>query len=307
MSCVLVTGASGFIGSSLIKHLLNKGDKVVALDLKRAGEDRLPNDTNLHFEECDIFDLDIFKLICEKYKPNIIYHFAWIGVGSSVELRSNYDLQIKNATNTVELMKIADMFGCSKFICAGSIMEYESIEAVYTQESRPNSAYLYGVAKSLAHSVCKIVANELKIKLIWAMITNTYGVGESSPRLINSTIKNCIEENRLQFTEAKQRYDFIYIDDVVEAFYLLGLKGKENKHYLIGSGNPKELRCFLLSIVKICNEKLVPEFGALHYTGVNTPEEDFSIDEIRKDCGFEPKISFEEGILRTYNWFKSMY
>jgi UDP-glucose 4-epimerase len=135
------------------------------------------------------------------------------------------NVQVQNAMWTVACLRTAKAIGCKRFVCAGSIMEFEAHEAIYAQESKPGMPYLYGVGKVLAHELCKPIANQLGIDLVWAYITNAYGVGESSPRFINTTLRKINNYEKLEFTSGTQNYDFIYIDDVAEAFYLLGIKG----------------------------------------------------------------------------------
>ena len=125
------------------------------------------------------------------------YHFAWIG--SAGPLREDMDVQIKNATGTVELMKLAQECNIKKFICAGTIIEFDTFSAIYAQGNNPQMSYIYGMGKQLAHLLCKPIANKLGIDLIWAYITNEFGVGEKSPRLINSTIRKLLECVSLQF------------------------------------------------------------------------------------------------------------
>ena len=183
-------------------------------------------------------------------------------------------------------------------------MEFETNEAIYSQDTKPHMAYIYGVGKSLAHLICKPVANQIGIDLVWGYITNTFGVGELSPRLINSTIRKCINHESLDFTAGTQNYDFIYIDDVAKAFYLLGQKGKANKGYMIGSGQARPLKEYLSLLVKTCDKDAVPNFGNIPFTGVNQSLDTFSIKEIQNDCGFKPSVSFEEGVKRTLEWIK---
>ena len=304
MKCVVISGISGFVGSAVAKKLLNNNIVVIGLDIVEAGKERLPQHKNLIFYKCNIFNSAEVKQILKEYSFDTFYHFAWIG--SAGPLRSDYDTQIKNALCTMELMKLAKEFGCSKFVVSGTIMEFEAFEAIYSQESKPQTSYIYGVGKMLAHAICKPIANEIGIQLIWAYITNTFGVGESSPRLINSTIRKCINNEQLEFTAATQMYDFVYIDDVAEAFYLLGLNGKSNKGYVIGSGKATNLKHFLLKIVEICGKDSKPHFGNLAYTGIDLSSDYFSIEEIQKDCGFTPKVSFDEAIRKTFFWIKEV-
>jgi nucleoside-diphosphate-sugar epimerase len=301
MNKVIITGAAGFVGAAVVKECLSKGIFVYAVDIVENPSSRLDlSNKNLVYRKLDIFNKSDFLNYFKDKKIDTIFHFAWIG--SAGPLRTDINCQINNAKMSVELLKSAKDIGCKKFVCAGSIMEFEALEVVYAQNSKPQESFIYGIGKQLAHSLCKIISNKIDIELVWAYITNTFGVGEASPRLINTTIKKCIYKEPLQFTSGVQNYDFIYIDDVAHAFYLLGLHGINNKAYVIGSGNAGPLRRFLEELVYICYKEAKPIFGDIPFTGVNLDISVFSTHEIEKDCGFKPKVSFKEGIKKTHKW-----
>ena len=162
------------------------------------------------------------------------------------------------------------------------------------------------MGKLIARAICKPIANSLSIDLCWAVITNAYGVGELSPRFVNSTIRKIIANEPLQFTAATQNYDFIYIDDVARAFEAIGEHGKPNKEYTIGSGNARPLKEFILEMQQTLAPNAKPIFGDVPFTGVNMPLEAFDTTDIETDCHFKPEISFAEGTRLTMEWIKSV-
>lgn len=299
----IVTGANGFIGSNLVKKLIKNDIEVLAVDIS-FNPSRLEDNEKIKRVELSIDSIFSLKEMVKNGEYELFYHFAWLG--SAGPLRMDEKIQTQNALWTVDCLRVAKEIGCKKFICAGSIMEFEVHEAIYAQESKPGTPYIYGAGKVLAHELCKPIANQLGIELIWAYITNAYGVGEKSPRFINTTLRKIINKEPLEFTSGTQNYDFVYIDDVANAFYLLGIKGKANKGYIIGSGDAKPLRDFIIEMCDSNSKDNPPLFGNVPFTGINVPLSTFSIDEIVQDCGFEAKVSFAEGTKRTIEWLKEV-
>lgn len=302
MNHVIISGADGFVGSYTVKYFLEQGIHVLALG-RNPKPKRLQQHECLTYRQCDISDnAEMFRQIPRNVYDTFI-HFAW--AGSAGQSRTDYQLQIKNALNTVECLKTAKALGCSRFVCAGSIMEYEVEAAVHTQGSRPGMGYVYGMGKHIAHCMCKSVAVEIGIDLVWPMITNAYGAGELSPRFVNTTLRKIINKEPLQFTSATQNYDFVYVTDVAKAFYLISRNGKAFCEYMIGSSNARPLKEFILEMQRTLAPNASPLFGDVPFTGTNMPLSVFDTGNTEKDCGFKAEISFAEGTKKTMEWLKT--
>ena len=303
MKKVIITGADGFVGSYTTEYFLKQGIEVLAIDISDKPI-RLKESPNLTYLKFDIFDIENLPKVVKSDYYDTFVHFAW--AGSAGEARTDYNLQIKNALNTVECVKVAKQLGVQRFVCAGSIMELEVEAAIHTQESKPSLGYIYGTGKHLAHSLCKPIASSIGIDLIWPMITNAYGVGELSPRFVNTTLRKIIKSEPLEFTSATQNYDFVYITDVAKAFYLISKNGKPFCEYIIGSSNAKPLKEFIIEMQQALAPQTTPVFGNIPFTGTNLPLSAFDTSHTENDCKFKAEISFAHGTKLTFDWLKTL-
>lgn len=301
MKKALITGANGFIGSALVHELLANRIEVIALNHSGCNNNipgkvrSVPHELSESLrlpEQIPDRDIDVF------------YHFAW--AGSAGAGRADVNLQLDNVKWTADCLRAAKEMNCKRFVCAGSIMEDEAILASYKQDNRPGPGYIYGSGKLAAHTICASVAANIGIDLVWAKITNAYGVGELSPRFVNTTLRKIIHGEPLEFTSGTQNYDFVYIDDVARAFRLIGEHGKPFRHYLIGSSNAKPLREFVLEMKTALAPDREFKFGDVPFTGVSLSLEDYDCSLTEKDTGFKTEITFSEGIRRTMKWLREI-
>ncbi len=303
MRTAIVSGANGFVGSALVRELLKENYGVIALDQEGHCEN-LPDDARLVFVPCDLSETARLPDRIAAAEYDFFFHFAW--VGSAGPKRADTAVQLQNAQWTVDALRAAKKLGCRRFLCAGSIMEQEAMAAAWTQGNRPGPGYIYGGGKLIAHMMCMSVAAQIGIDLVWPQITNAYGVGERSPRLVNTTLQKCIRGQIPSFTAGTQNYDFVYIDDVARAFLQIAQKGKPFHSYLIGSGQARPLREFLLEMKEAVAPDLDFSFGSVPFTGISLPREVFDTSATEEDTGFRAGIGFADGCRRTMAWLKTL-
>ena len=302
MKKVIVTGANGFIGTALCRELSNQGISVIAV--VRNEEENISNIENLKGLRVVYSDLSEFKNLNEKISDrdiDVLYHLAW--VGSAGSLRGCADVQFNNIKYTCDTVKACSKMNCKRFVFASSIMEYE-IEAVMATDATPGINTLYSSAKVSADYMARTIAGSLGVDYIRAVISNIYGPGELSPRLVNTSIRKLLNGEHCAFSAGEQTYDFIYIDDAAKTFVAIGEKGIANRTYYIGSQNPKPLKEFLCELRDQIDPNIEIGLGEIPFIGVSLTYNEFNVHAVKEDTGFVPTVSFAEGIQNTVKWIK---
>ena len=303
MKKVIVTGAAGFIGRHLVLELEKQGVEVIAL-IRPGSENRSASCS----VACGLSDYDkLPEMICDR-DIDTVYHLAWQGV-SDGDARDE-DVQLANIKATLDLVQSAARMGISGFIGAGSLHEAEAVQEMSEDKVISNLGFMYKSAKTCAHFMAKAKAGALSLRFFWPVITNTYGEGEHSGRLINTVILSVMAGISPDLSEGKQLYDFVHISDVARAFYLIGEKGIDGVNYNIGSGTAKQLREYLSLTREIANTvkggpQVSLNFGAIQSNVIFLPERAFSIETLVRDTGYHPQVSFDAGIKRTVEWIKT--
>lgn len=300
MRKAIVTGANGFVGTAVCRELVRQGIRVIAV--VREIDDRLSElAEDVHLVQCDLSEFDRLPEIIADRDVDVFYHFAWSG--SAGFLRGDVNVQIDNVKYCCEAVNAAGEIECKKFVFASSIMEYE-IAAMMATEDTPGINTIYCSAKLAANHMTRTVAGEYGIDYIRAVISNIYGPGEKSPRLINTSLRKMMNGEHCAFSDGEQLYDFIYIDDAAKAFIEIGEQGVANRTYYIGSLKQRPLKEFLLEMKDAVDPNIVIGLGELPFNGVSLTYKEFDVEAVKNDTGFEPEISFKEGIKRTIDWLK---
>ena len=304
MKKAIVTGANGFVGTAVCKELSDQGVEVIAI--VRHPDEVISNIADNNGIRIIYSDLSSFRHLAELIPDrdiDVLYHFAW--VGSAGALRGDADIQLNNIKYTCDTVKACADMGCKRFVFASSIMEYE-IEATMASDVTPGINTLYCSAKVAADYMARTIAGNLGVDYIRAVISNIYGPGELSPRLVNTSIRKMLNGEHCAFSAGEQLYDFIYITDAAKIFFKIGECGKNNKTYYIGSQEPKPLKIFLKELRDCIDPTIEIGLGEIPFTGVSLSYKEFDINAVKDDTGFVPSVSFKEGITNTVKWIKGV-
>ena len=304
MKKAIVTGANGFVGAAVCKELSEQGVEVIAIVRHpSAAISSIVENKGIRIVYSDLSDFGKLPDLISDRDVDVLYHFAW--VGSAGHLRGDADVQMKNVKYTCDTVKACASMGCKRFVFASSIMEFE-IEATMATEAIPGINTLYCSAKVAADYMARTIAGSLGLDYIRAVISNIYGPGELSPRLVNTSVRKMLNGEHCAFSAGEQLYDFIYITDAAKAFVAIGGMGISNRTYYIGSQKPRPLKEFLCELRDCVDHDIEIGLGEIQFKGVSLTFKEFDINAVKNDTGFVPKISFVEGIKNTVAWIKEV-
>lgn len=295
----VVTGATGFVGKWLVDTLLEQGEEVMVLV---RNTEAIPCSWK---EKVLVVNATLDQIIdlCGMELPwkdaDIFFHLAWAGTSGTE--RANTQLQLANVQHTCDAVRLAAKLGCERFANAGSIMEYEAMKYIPKDGALPGMGCIYSVAKLTADYMAKVVATQEKITYVNLIMSNIYGVGEKSARFVNTIMRKMLMNEEIPLTEGKQLYDFIYVEDAVAAMILAAKKGDANSSYYIGNVCQRPLKDFVQEMHAVLKSNAKLMFGAIPFGGVQLEYNEFDTSSLRK-LGFEPRISFAEGVKRTKKW-----
>ena len=255
-----MTGASGFLGSNVLRALRKNNHDVCILVRETSNLSRI-NDIVDDVDKClfkNLNDLD--------FKAELVIHLAWQGV--SANDRNNFETQIKNLTITKNLLSYCKANSVNRIIGTGSQAEYGFYENVVDERcSADFDTHPYGLVKNLSRLYIENFCNQYNIGWTWLRLFSFYGPDEDPKWFIPWLISNIINENKIEMTEGKQRYAYMHVDDFSRIFLEIINSSKTiNNTYNICSENDlslKEISILLKDIIKPNTFNI--EFGAKPY------------------------------------------
>lgn len=299
MKNVIVTGGNGFIGSSLIKKLVANGIKVVAVDITFQGE-RLPESELITKIESSVDASLVEKLPAEEY--DAFYHLAWKGVNGAD--KANPSVQLANIQMAIDCADICKKLNVKKYLCAGTVAENATFSLPNLEKT--SGGMMYGVAKHACRLILEDYCKNIGQQFVWMQFSNIYGVGNKTGNLVSYTLGELMTGNEATFGPALQPYDFIYVDDLIEAVYRLGEKETNKAFYYIGSGSPRQLKEYLLRIGELAGYADKIGIGIRPDDGIKYSMDMFCNDDLVDAVGEYVSTDFDNGINKTIEWLKSL-
>jgi len=303
---ILITGATGFVGANLARLLVTQKANVHILLRESSNTWRISDildKLNKHY--CDLFDRENTKRIISEVQPNVILHLAVYG-GYPFQNDSQQMINT-NFIGTVNLIDACTEEGFGCFINAGSSSEYGIKEKPMNESDLLEPINIYGATKAAATLYCQVLAKKYDLPIFTLRLFSPYGYYEEPTRLIPYLIISMLKNEKIKIASPNVGRDFIFIDDVVDAF-LQTINTKD-----------KILPGTILNVGSGSDAKVVEVFETLReitgyrgeFTVEGTPRDSDKLqvwrantEKIQKMLRWRPKYNLKEGLIETVKWFR---
>ncbi len=289
---VLVTGASGFIGTKLISLLDGREAQIhgVSRNVREARSD------NIQWHKGDLADVKWVDPLLKEVRPDIIYHLAGMVTGSQ-SLDTVIPMFQNTLQTTVNLLKSAVENGCGRFIMAGSMTEETD------NDRTPGSPY--AAAKIASSYYTRMFHSLYGLPIVNTRIFMTYGPGQMDlVKIIPYVIISLLQGKAPRLSNGSRLVDWVFVDDVAKG--LLSLAGSKNivgGSVDFGSGHLTSIQEVVEKIVTLTGSNLDPDFGALQ-NRLLEPVVSARTEETFKKIGWAPEVSLNQGLEETVEWFR---
>jgi nucleoside-diphosphate-sugar epimerase len=298
----VVTGANGFIGSNLVRALLESEAEVICLTRPEADLWRLADvqkDVRIVTHDFGYGMPDSTKRYVGG--ADLIYHLAAAGVDQTfLDSRSMINT---NIGGTVELLTAALQWDARRLIYCGSCFEYGSGNNL-SEDAIPRPLNQYAASKSAAWIFAHAFARQHGLDVVSLRPFTVYGPFEGSSRLIPQTISKALNGSSIPLTRGEQERDFVYVDDLTEAFVRAGTNDKVAGETLnICTGIATSVHDMVAKILQLSGSESEPLFGSLAYRESELWNLSGNPDKAKRLLGWIPSRSVDQGIQETLSWF----
>ena len=296
----LITGAAGFLGSSLANHLAREGHQVRGLDDLSTGDPKVLS-PDVHFTRGDVSDRP--KLWTLLQDVDVVYHLAArVSVQESILYPRDYNTV--NVGGTVALMEAMRDVGVKRVVLASSGAVYgDMMDGGLKESDIPNPRSPYAVSKISAEYYVRTIGSLWNIETVSLRIFNAYGPGQhlppSHPPVVPHYLRQALRDGTLvAHGDGSQTRDYIYVDDVISAMVAASTAPNINGQVInVGSGIETSIKELINSVLDITHSKANVVYNNQTSGGVSRMKADLTL--AKEKLRFTPSISLIEGLKLT--------
>lgn len=306
---VLITGASGFLGTWLSMYLVKFGAEAIGLWHDPTYPRKMEMMGWVH---ADLRDYDDMLRIMAEVKPDVVFHLgaqALHGVGMRAPL---YTLQT-NIMGTANILEACRSVGVGAIVVASSDKAYgEQNKLPYTEESSMNGKAPYEVSKSCADLIAQGYRETFVLPVSVVRCGNIFGGGDYNfSRIIPYTIRQCMRKQPIVLrSDGTLLRDFVYVEDVVDAYLkvadsTLNIKNLKNEDYNVSYHKPQTVEEVVFKITELMNcgdLEIIKQVDPIMFSA-EIQKQWLDNTRITKNLGWQPIFGYDEGMQRAIGWY----
>lgn len=317
---VLVTGGAGFIGSNVAEYLLSRGDDVVIVDemndyydvsIKESNlgvlKENYPEDGRVVIYKGDICDEALMKEIFETEQPKWVCHMA-ARAGVRPSIQDPFVYIHSNIKGTTQLMELSHQYGVENFVFASSSSVYGGSKSTFfsEEENVDNPVSPYAASKKACELLAYTYHHLYNLNITGLRFFTVYGP-RGRPDMAPFKFIDWVSRGKelKQFGDGSSSRDYTYISDIVDGVVRSIDRRHKYEVFNLGKGEGTSLKDFINLVQKHVGKtaiiKVLPDQpGDVPYTCAD-------VAKAQEYLGYRSKVSFEDGIRRTADWYKQCY
>ena len=295
MRRVLLTGATGFIGSHCLEPLLRRGYEVHAV----SRSPREADGAEVNWHQADLLQPGSARTLIDRVKPTDLLHLAWYVVpGKLIAAPENFEW----VTASLELVRRFAEAGGTRVAVCGSGYEYDWAYGYCTEELTPCVPdTVYGACKHALHELVRSYAQGSALSAVWPRVFFLYGPGEHPQRLVSSVIRALLCDQPAPCSHGRQIRDYLHVQDVAEGLVTV-LDSDARGSINVCSGQATTLRDIVLTIGRLTDREALVQLGAVAARANDAPLVVGS-NARATALGWTPTYDLESGLRQTIGWW----
>lgn len=299
---VFITGGTGFVGANVARRLVEQGEEVHLLARSSASFWRLEDlKDRLIVHEGDLLDAASVDTAIAEAKPSVVYHLAAYGAyHDQADVQKIFHTAVDG---TLNILHAAKRDGVSMVINAGSSSEYGTKDHPMKEDEliEPNSDY--AIAKAAQTHMCQHFSRTEGLSVVTLRLFSVYGPYEDSARFMPTIIERALRNEDLPLASPTTPRDFIYIDDVVDAFLAAARKPELSGQIInLGTGIQSSLQDAVETVLALTESASKPLWGTYPPRAFDPTHWVADSSRLQERVGFTPRINLRTGLEKQIAW-----
>lgn len=302
---ILVTGATGFMGSHLTRKLVALGGNV-SIILRNTSDTSKISDIfhEIDKHNVDMGDVNVLRDTLKNIRPKIIFHLAAYTDVSRTFSGIEHIIE-SNIRGTINLLHALEGIDLESFVNTGTCEEYGDNPVPFHEDQLPNPVSPYSASKTALTFFCKMLHKTMGYPIVTLRPFLSYGPYQDQNRFISQAITAALKNNEFKMTAGEQTREFNYISDIVDGFIKASItKNAIGETINIGNGVEYQIKDVINRIFNMVGSSGKLRIGALPYRVGEARHFYCNNTKAREILNWEPVVDLDSGLKMTIEWYQ---